>query len=346
MPKKRPPTKDLSPAMASAWQHLIEISVGIREIAPWEVFSPNAVLGVRDPVSGDMDWCNVMGQDGDVFGVAVYSGDAGYATLHRILNDEIDEFDVAIAQRAVTLTFESASTAIPATKQLMKQLDRKFRGSNAWPEVLTHEPGLLPRLPHEEAQLDRLANALCGLAAMAPWACEDPDGGACTEPDHYWATEFPFSERERFLAPEPQVAAPVVVLPPFDQLAAARIRQSTTSRNGQWYLDWFCSITTIDDPKEGPPYFPAHLVCLDLTSGTLIRVDITKIDEAVHQLQAIVLREGEKRALPERILVRRQDLHIALQPVANALGISLELEPELAELSHNMQDQLLNFLAR
>lgn len=337
----------MSPELTTAWHSTLDIASGIRELAPWDNINPEAVLGVRDPASGEMDWCMTIALPNGFFGVVIYQGDAGFACLERARQGEVDEFDVPIAQHCVTLMFHSAATAQPSTKQLMKQLARKFRGRDAWPELLMHEPGFMPDLPADVAQLTRIANALCGLGAMVPWASGDESGGFCNEANHAWATASPFDELARFLTPLPKVPAVVVEAPPFDQVAVARLQKRKTAHQGQWYVDWFCGLSGVFDPASGERgYFLAHLLCIEVSTGIMLAMDVSTLAEATGHLQAIILREAEKHAVPEAIFVRREALRTALQPLAKELGISLQLKPELREATHELRDQLTNFLSR
>lgn len=347
MARKANPAPALSPELTSAWQYTLDIASGIRDLAPWEYINPDAILGVRDPVSGEIDWCMTIALADGFSGVAIYQGDTGYASLQRLLQGEVDEFDTPIAQHCVTLMFHSAATVRPETKQLMKQLERKFRGSGAWPELLTHEPGFMPELPRDVAQLTRIANALCGLASMVPWASADEGGGACNEANHAWATASPFDELARFLTPLPKVPVLVIETPPFDQVAVARLQKRKTAHQGQWYVDWFCGLSGVFDPASGERgYYVVHLLCIEISTGLMLAMDISTVAEATGQLQAIILREAEKHAVPEAVFVRREALQTALQPLAKELGITLQLKPELREATHELRDQLTNFLSR
>lgn len=343
--KPRTPDDALSPALAIAWSQTLDIAVGIRELRPWEHFAPDAVLGVRDPVSGETDWCTVMGHDDEVYGIAIYGGDAGYETLYRILHEEVDEFDAPIIQRCTTLIFGTSAGLLPATKRLLKGLGRSFRGAAAWPELLVHTPGLLPAPPRDEATLRRIANALTGLAKLAPWATDDATGGACQVPGHAWATTFPFGDADRRTAPLPKVGPRPVVTAPFDQLAATKLRSSSSPRRGRWLVDWFSGMGVVDGPEaQGQPFFTTHLFLLDIDSDLMVGVQVGRVSTVMDDLQKLVLDTGARLALPNALLVRRRELVPALQPLAQALGVPIEHAPELAEVTQHVYGEMMEFL--
>lgn len=343
--KPRTTDAELSPALATAWSHTLDIAAGIRELRPWEHFAPDAILGVRDPISGETDWCTVMGHDDEVYGVAIYSGDAGYESLHRILHEEVDEFDAPIIQLCTTLVFGASAELIPATKRLLKGLGRSYRGAAAWPELLVHTPGLLPAPPRDEATLRRLANALTGLAKLAPWATDDATGGACQVPGHAWTTTFPFGDADRRTAPLPKVGPRPVMTAPFDQLAASKLRSSSSPRRGRWMVDWFSGMGVVDGPEaQGQPFFTTHLFLLDVDSDLMVGVNVGRVSTVVADLQQLVLESAARQGLPNALWVRRRELVPALQPLAQALGVSIEHKPELAEVAQHVFGEMMGFL--
>lgn len=346
MPRKpKQPPPPLPPDLAEAWPHVIDIATGIRELSPWECFAPDAVVGVRDPESGEMDWCTVMGHDGNVFGLTIHQGAAGYESLHRILHGEFDEFDVHLTQHCTTLYFGSAADLTPRSKKLLKALGRSFRGANAWPELLVHEPGFVPVPPWHAAQLRRAANAMCGLANLAPWASVDPHGGGCRVEGHAWATEAPFAAENRQQVALPKVQARAAMPAPFDRLAAARLRNGQTRRAGRWFVEWFAGVGVIDGPEaEGRPYFAIHMLLLDLDSDMMVGMHVGRLETVSADLQALVLKTAAQFGLPTGLHVRRADLAGALQPFAAELGVPLACEPKLARVTDRVRREMQRFL--
>lgn len=347
MPKKpKQPPPPLPPGLASVWPHVLEIATGIRDLRPWDYFAPDAIVGVRNAATGETDWCTVMGQNGEVYGISMYPGDAGYESLHRILHNEVDEFDLEIAQRCTTLFFESAADLMPATKKLLKSLGSSFRGKNAWPELLVHEPGMVPVPPWNAAQLHRIAEVLCGLASLVPWVCDDPHGGSCQVAGHAWVTVNPFGAEDRHQEALPKVGPPAAAAPaPFDRLAAARLRNGKARHAGRWFVEWFAGLGIVDGTEtNGRPYFATHLLVLDLDSDLILGVHVGRLETVTADLQALALKTAAQLGLPAELRVRRGDLAAALQPFAAELGVPLACDPELAEVTDHVQDELLRFL--
>lgn len=338
------PAPALPPGLIDAWHEVLDEAVAYRELCPWDSIAPDAVLGVVDAVTGETDWCTVMGHGEELFGTAIYPGDAGYASLRGL--ESIDQLDAPVAQRAVTVTFESAATLMPRCKRLLKQVGRSFRGAHAWPEVLVHEPGLVPVPPSSLPQLHRIANALRGLAALVPVCADDHTGGACAHPDRAWVIEPPFEveqRRQRQLPPAEQApAAP----PPCNQLEVARLRAASKALHEPWFVDWFPG-PIVDGPEaRGRPFYTTHLMVVHPESGAILGVDVGRLEGVPADLQALVLDCAGRLGVPAGILVRRQELAVALAPMAAALGVPLRMEPRLVGVTHAVHDSFMQFMVR
>jgi hypothetical protein len=347
MPKKpKQPPPPPPPELASVWHPVLEIATGLRDLRPWQFFAPDAVFGVNNPDTGETDWCIVMGQNGETFGIAMYPGDAGYQTLHRTLQQEIDPFDHQIAQRCTTLYFESSADLLPTTKKLLKSLGRSFRGANAWPELLVHEPGLVPVPPWNTSQMNRIAEVLGGVASLIPWAAEDPHAGSCQVANHAWVTAAPFGEQDRRLQALPKVGpGPAPAPAPFDRLAAARLRNSDGRRAGQWFAEWFAGMSIVDDKEvDGRPYFAVHMFLLDIESSMLVGVHVSRLETVAADLQALVLKTAAQLGRPVALHVRRPDLAQTMQPFAEELGVPLACEPRLAAVTEQIRNEMQQFL--
>lgn len=342
--KPRAQAPALDPALAAAWQLALDAAVTVNHLEPWLHVDPEAVLGVRDPRSGEVDWCVVIGHGGEMFGAAVYLGHEGYASLHQLNHGEIDEFDQLVSQRAVSICFESAATCTPETKKLLKALGRQFRGAHAWPEILVHEPGMVPVPPWSEAQLLRITNALAGLAALVPWAGVDPEGGVSPVASRTWCIEPPFAGADPHQVELPPVSRHLPEPPPFDQLAATRLRAKEQGA-AAWFVEWFTMGDVIDTGEVGSrPYFAAYLLVIDVESGLILGTEVSSVQETASRMQQLVVRLVVQHGRPASLLVRREDLAATLRPFAAALDVLLQHEPELIELTRQVHGSFGQFM--
>jgi hypothetical protein len=278
----------------------------------------------------------------------MYPADAGYATLQGAVDEEIDEFDAAFAQLAITLQFESSATILPATRKVFKAIGRTYRGAHAWPELCEHEPGFFPAPLRDEAQLQRTANTLRGLVHLLPWARRDPAGGAVDDGDRAWVTAPPFGPGDLQLQTLPVVRPAPVASPPFDEIAVRRLVGGGRARSGvTWFLDWFTGHDVIDGPEaEGRPYFLCHLLLLDTNSGMLLACELARLSEVAQGLQQVLLQTCERFGLPERLIVRRETVAETLQPLAQRLGIGLNRDAKSVGITRRLYAEITSFLGR
>ena len=94
---------------------------------------------------------------------------------------------------------------------------------------------------------------------------------------------------------------------PFDQLAATKLRSSSSPRRGRWLVDWFSGMGVIDGPEaQGQPFFTTHLFLLDVDSDLMVGVHVGRVSTVVADLQKLMLDTGARRALPNALFGRRR----------------------------------------
>lgn len=344
-PKRRGATP-IDPVLVPLWHEVLDLAETLRQAEPWRRSAPNAVLGVRDPATGSIDWCSLVGHDGQVFGVAIYSGDAGYATLHRLHAGEVEEFDEQITQQAIVVSFVASAEVLPSFKSILKALGRSYRGAHAWPEVLRHVPTFMPVPPDEPNELRRLALTLRGLLALTPRLAGELRGGECEIDDHALVVEPPFPPGTVQTRPLPHVEREPVVVPAHDRLAAKRAKRHDGGEPRFWFVDWFSGLGIIDGPEaEGRPYFTAHVLVLDMQKDLLLKVDLCRIDEVPAMLQKLLI-AAAANGCPTDVVVRRPAVAQVLQPVAEDLGCVVHHEPDSVAVTRHVFEQTLQFFGK
>jgi len=337
----------LSAEALQAWDEVLQVADAVRAAEPWLHTSNIATLGVRDPVTGEINWCRILGQDQQFFGIAIYPGDACYATLQRAEARQVEEFDIQITQKVAILEFTRSADVTPQCKAILKQLRRTYRGANSWPDLVWREPGYVPVPPWEPIMLRRIANALRGLLALMPWLQQQSHRGRCDDAGQAFVIEPPFDASRLVQVPIPQLQPAPVEVPVHDRLAARRLQQSAGAAHGPWYLDWFSGFGVVDGPEAaGRPYFLGHMVVLDLQSDQILGMDVARIEEVPAKLQQNLLGTIPKSGCPPELVIRRASLMPILQPLANDLGIELVLDPASVQFTHGVVQSMLGFFGR
>jgi len=157
---KKNKASTLSPEILALWQVVLDLAEKIRELNPWLFVNGSTLLGVRDPVSGETDWCSIMGQERQCLGIVIYSGQPGLARYYQMMQQAGDvnkEIDAQISQHAMVLIYNDKKYNHPDMETILQACGRRYRGAYAWPELCLHEPGFYPHPPQDLCNCDGLS---------------------------------------------------------------------------------------------------------------------------------------------------------------------------------------------
>ena len=130
----------------SAWKGLYDAASAFRDIACWRWMSDSDLFGVKDPENGEIGYCCVLGQLGEVYGLVVYLGSAGLEQHRKIQSGKVSAGspDFIYNQTCLTAWFGNRSDLEDADRKVINELRLKFRGSHAWPQFRSLQPGYMP----------------------------------------------------------------------------------------------------------------------------------------------------------------------------------------------------------
>ncbi|HBK61669.1 MAG TPA: hypothetical protein DDZ84_12920, partial [Firmicutes bacterium] len=77
--------KPASPSL-EVWRKLHEAADGFKAIEAWTWMSDASIFGVRDPVTGTVAYCSVIGELGELLGLVAYLGAVGLRALDETLS--------------------------------------------------------------------------------------------------------------------------------------------------------------------------------------------------------------------------------------------------------------------
>jgi hypothetical protein len=333
---------ELTPKLISAWSTLLDRAEAFRDLAPWRWVNGTSILGVRDQNSGETDWCSIMGQGGETFGVAIYQGDRGLGSLQRMLRDGSDPFDACIQQVAAVLTFNDRDMLTKDMVAVLKACGRRYRGANAWPELVIHDPGYFPMPPMTVDGIQRLTIDLESLFGMCVQAAKDPGWDQHDEQDQPWvAKPDPGGMTAVMRESMPTIPDPPMPVIVVDEVAAARIRAKGGRSGAAVLIDWFVGSAVIDGPEAaGRPYFVAHATAFDLRTGMILGMEMCRLAQVWQETAGLLLKVSETGGVPHQIMVRRPEAVTILGPLAQALGTDLVHSPETADAIAQFKHQL------
>jgi len=91
------------------------------------------------------------------------------------------------------------------------------------------------------------------------------------------------------------------------------------------------------------PYFPKYITWADRDTGLILNTGIIGPDEWISTfLETFQQINHQKESLPQKILVKKEEIYQVIKPITSQLGIELSLEDDL-EVTEEIQDEFTNF---
>lgn len=331
--------KETSPT-TSDWKTLYQAAMDFKEIEAWTWMYDSDVFGVQDPVSGEIGYCCIMGNLGEMFALALYLGSEGLESYMRVASepplDPDKVFEEAIMQKCLMASFANREELTKEDRQVIKSLGLKFRGRNAWPLFRSYRPAHFPwYLTADEARF--LTLALQQAMEVCPRFREDP---ALFDPpnEELWFVRVPeeteegLSWRDAWLEPAllEEEELPTV---PVDELRLARIKKVAQPTENIWEMDFALAPTPVQDKQGERPHYPYQTLTVDHTSGFIFDTHLASPETYLEEFPERFLALTERlKGLPVEIWVKREYAYDLLEPFTSRLGIELYLVDELESL--------------
>jgi len=336
-----PAVKPEIPPTIEEWVELYAAAAVLKGIAPWQWLWDSEVFGVKDPETGVIGYCSVMGRLGEHLALGVYLGATGLAGLDALrVTKKPDIIEFLCSQNMLKVSFENRAELRPEDLKVIKQFGFVYRGRQAWPLFRSLRPGYMPWfLTGSEARF--LATAIRQALDVAMRFKDEPglltaprpgthlvrvaEAGA-GEPEwrDQWIEAVP-------LADEDAVAGLLADVPPEPELLA-RAGARTRQRSGTWEVDVRPMPAPIAPPGERP-YIPLQILIADHDSGVIFDTDIRAQTGHVTAFREHFIKVLDKLAqVPERILLTNHRTEVVLEPITEALGIAVERVRKLVEI--------------
>jgi|GEM_PF-554184 len=337
--KERQPT-------STQWKALYKAAAEFREIEPWKWVKETDLFGVRNPRTDEIGYCCVMGELGQVLGMAVYLGTGGLNAYCMIQNNDIthEDRDFMFVQDCILVSFENKSALNKEDKALIGKLGIRAKGKRAWPMFRRHEPGYFPWfLEGEDIQFLTLvlqeANEVCLRLKEGKELLHPPKKASYLVRAYHRDTN---KWEDTWKVPEPlPKQAPQLVKP--DELALQRIKKNIRPSPVAWEIDFFYIPAPVY--QGGRPSYPYSIMIVDQESGFVHDVYVSERGKAPAEFINRLLECIEKTGIvPNQLLVKRQEAADLFSPIADKLEIRLHKVDKLLaveEARRSMETHLL-----
>lgn len=313
------------------WAALYEAALEFRDLACWEWMTDSDLFGVQNPETGEIGYCCVLGQLGEVLALNVYSGSEGLASywrLHEASSAAMEEGEVVGGgtllgtQLCLMASFEDRSELHKNDLGILRALGLKFRGKQQWPMFRSYFPGFVPWFltPPEARFLPvalRQATEVAARLRDNPDLLDPPDG----DTQLYFVRVLEGKTwTDRWQSPPPYKARQSV--PSLDEVRLARIQRGKFPRRTTWYAA--CVVLPMVIEEGDRPYYPWGFPVLS-DEGIALGMDLFKPGEVERALCDKFLGLVEKlKYLPELLLVASEETFRLLEPIAGRLGFRIK----------------------
>lgn len=261
---------DLSPSLQE-WKTLYESALEFKELAPWNWMYDSNIFGVKDPVSGEIGYCCIMGAIGEHYALGLYLGSEGLYGLSSILSGDFSESqdEAMFILSCLMASFEDRKYLKKQDLQQIKTLGLKFRGRNEWPLFRNYSPGFFPwYLKSDEVSF--LTVALKQAMNVSLRFKKDPGLLVHSSVDHHLVRvpDKPGENiiwKDRWLEPSSLKMEDIPVIS-VEETTLNRLIKARLQRRGIWEVDFFY-VPTVLREKEERPYYPYMSLVVDHDSS-------------------------------------------------------------------------------
>jgi hypothetical protein len=325
------------------WRELYRAAMMFREFGPWQWMDDSHVFGIKDPESGEIGYCCVIGALEELLGLLVYGGSEGLSVLEGIRSGRLasENEDLHAIQRCLSFTFEDREMLDKRDLGVIKTLGLKFRGRQAWPLFRSHIPGFAPWfVSGSEARFLGLAlRQTMGVAERlreAPALLKPPVKGRYLvlsgekKGEDVWHDEWvepaPYEKRK--------VTASV------DELRLARIKTGSQRVEDSWEVDFFFAPFVVTEGER--PSYPYAAFYAVHKAGYVLNFTLAQYVDFEGEFTSGFLDFLEKtKVLPKAIMVKKDAVYDFFKPVAEKLGIAMKKVKELKSI-RNAMDSMAN----
>lgn len=270
------------------WQRLYDLADQIKALKPWMILAETDLFGVRDPESGVDSFVSVMGSGGEHFAVAVYIGVESLFQFWMLQDPNSGAPpEMVLAIRQLQLSFENRDDLDDGDIELIRTLQRKYRGKQAWPAFRSFVPGYLPwRIDASEANLliyvleqtlDVAARAMKDISLLEP---PDDNTYLARVPK---VTDGAITWEDQLIAVQPP--QPVEYAVPMRSDLLEQMKKLPKRKKSSFEMEFFPLPRPVAD-ESGRPYLPTMLLAVDDSSGMIVITEM--IPPAVGLIETIL----------------------------------------------------------
>lgn len=336
--------KQIIPSVPLAvWRNLYLEARIFQSLRPWMLMDDEDLIGVRDPLLGEMGFGVVMGSAGTLFGLCLYLGAEGFESYRSMMANPPQDgwVDSFALQKCLKVEFAVRSDLTEEDLAVIRELGMSFSGKYAWPQFRSLLPGYAPwYLTEAEARFLTL-----GLMT----ACHHRErlnsgevGDSLRDGEVLVYTLVAGTEYNPAWESWPVEVRKAVTPPVLDLARLTALRAKKTEPDTPWEADIFYFPSLIMD-RERPYFMRVAAVCQESTGFAFV-TEVGSPETSPPQMLADAICSSIERHgfIPATVFVKQKEVAAALMPVAKALGITVRAREHLGAVEMLRQDMIKN----
>jgi hypothetical protein len=291
------------------------------------------LFAVENPDGGEMSYCSILGSGGEEFGLGMFVGEDGYDRYAKLMAEEVDleDFEESMMMRSISMLFVDRDTLQKKDRGIIRSLDLRFRGRNAWPFFRSQQPGYVPWFL-EKGESVFLTAAIQQSLVVA----DEVRGGELDlskgEPRKLVLARYyrsgKWHEEWRKVPTLSQGQEPHAEnIEAVKEAGLHLLRGRVGGLSGCWEIDIFALPMPIGQVPERP-HFPICFLAVEAKLGLVLGANLTEPWLSLSQKQDEVIQMLRKaNQLPREIRVKSDKVRQIMQPITSVLGIKLQVGP-------------------
>jgi hypothetical protein len=321
------------------WKKLYQAAIAFRKIEPWTWMTERDIFGVQNPRTGEIGYCCIMGELGEMLAIAVYNGTEGLQGYLKIKKGIIKPGnpEALYIQDCLMLSFEDRRGVLEDDLEIINDLRLKFRGKNAWPVFRSYKPGYFPWFLNRDEVL-----FMTVVLEQAINICLEVQEGkrivSSPKKNRYLVRTAEergglMSWKDEWMEPATLKKKDEGVSEPVDEIRVQRLKKTASPVAAVWEIDFFHSPTPVSEGER--PFFPYAIMIMDHDSGFILDMHLAEeANSGKEFIDTFLSCIEQTSSLPLEILVRKDEASALFEPYTPRLKIKLSKVKKLPNVDH------------
>ncbi|WP_179134536.1 plasmid pRiA4b ORF-3 family protein [Oceanobacillus timonensis] len=315
------------------WNQLFHAADQVKADKPWLDIRDDQFIAVWSDRINDYVYCSIMGNAEESFGVSGFLGNRGLLSYLDILEKDPFEDDVALFfnQYSLTAHFNNREELSEDEYDLIKSLNRKYRGKHQWPSFVSMVPDTVPWSFNQEecwiftevlTKLDAFFSRTKNLSKKVP-SFDDGEILALNKQGE----QIILSINKQIIK---AVQVPALELE-LSEIEWKRMRKKIDKINGvEMELAFIQAGEPVQRTPESRPFLPYILVLIDRNTGAIVHYDLVDSVYYTKGIQEKIFHLFDKiETLPKTVYMFDDFFAMHGEPLFNQLSLPLVKTEEL-----------------